>query len=703
MMPYQQFYSDATRDPFEGQYGAAMAEYAVGANQPAALRAKVAGLGNRGNAVCHLVLARQPNAAATDPGTILCYHRFTRYEAGLGEQTPYDGNCLSFFGDMIDGQVPPLVLLPDDLFNTAGSTQVPTSAQLDLLLAQDTSLELVGPFQATDPDTEAISVRRIAFLPHKYVPLVLGQAFTPRVLWATLRGAIVNGGDELSCAELINWMRVAITRRAAGEASRVAVEPLREPLIQLPTHGNQLQRYKLGLVRGDLPGLQTGGNSVDLQAVASEIANLAAVQREQGEEERNRRRRENTKSPTEFYGVQLPLLLQYSQVGTQEELTSFHTQVSRAPKGEQRRILQAEIKAVAGPSLLDYDIVFYPSPALTAKVLDLTWYADLPDDFTSGINIFNLGAVSAGLAEQQRREGAEADTVMMGTTAASVADSRTINDSSKDVCIPHSLADLRYQLERFIALWYVILPTHHGLVQQLIKYRALLLKKERLALRAAPKLPSELALVPFHLARRLQLDINFWFKRQRDTSAIVPVPDLGVVFDEIELDKDWSRRLPPQYLQKPPSSIAGGPSVGGSSVSVLTTPPGLTASSTSGSSVRNPSSDRPGGGERSDPNNSQAPDRNPNYDDTRFGTLRAKAALEGIRARRVRERCQQATPPITLPKNDDGTTMCLSYHLLGMCNTRCGLKADHDRFRDGRTSAGELDRLKTWADQHWTS
>jgi hypothetical protein len=32
MMPYQQFYSDATLDPFEGQYGAAMAEYAVGAN-----------------------------------------------------------------------------------------------------------------------------------------------------------------------------------------------------------------------------------------------------------------------------------------------------------------------------------------------------------------------------------------------------------------------------------------------------------------------------------------------------------------------------------------------------------------------------------------------------------------------------------------------------------------------------------------------
>jgi hypothetical protein len=80
--------------------------------------------------------------------------------------------------------------------------------------------------------------------------------------------------------------------------------------------------------------------------------------------------------------------------------------------------------------MLDYDIVFYPSTALTGKVLDLTWCADLPDDFTSGINIFNLGAVS------------------------------------------------------------------------------------------------EQSLVPFHIECRLQLDINFWFKRQGDTTTIVPVPDL---------------------------------------------------------------------------------------------------------------------------------------------------------------------------------
>jgi hypothetical protein len=115
--------------------------------------------------------------------------------------------------------------------------------------------------------------------------------------------------------------------------SRIAVEPLREPLIQSPAHGHQLLRYKLGIVRGNLPSLQTGGNSVDFQAVASEIANLAAVQREQGEEERNRRRREKNKLPTNF--IQLHLLLQYSQVSTQDELTAFHTQISQAKKGEQ--------------------------------------------------------------------------------------------------------------------------------------------------------------------------------------------------------------------------------------------------------------------------------------------------------------------------------------------------------------------------------
>ena len=711
MTPYQAFYADASKDPFQGQYRAAMDEYRVGANSPADLRSKVAGLGNRGSSVCHLVLTRPPYADEDEPGTVLCYHRFNRYEAGLGDQTTWDGQCFAFLGDFVEDQAPPMVELPDELFNTAGPTQVPTSAVMDQLLAEDPDRELVGPFQPGSPDTEAISVRRIAFVPHKYVPLVLTEALSPRKLWETLRGAIRNGGDEQECVELINWIRVALTRKSADEASRVAAEPLREPLIQEPSQGRQFLRYKLGLVRGDLPELRTSGGAADFRAVATEIANLAAVHREQGEEDRDRRLRDRNKLPTEFYGVQLPLLLQYAQVSRQEQLTEFHVQVARAKKGEHRLILQTEIQAVAGPSQLDYDIVFYPSPALTAKVLALAWCADLPDDFTSGVNIFNLGAVSATSAEQQRREGAEADTVMMGTAAASVTDSRLINDTSKDVCIPRTLADLRYLLERLISLWYVLLSPNHGLVKQLIRYRSLLLKKERLVQRATPKAAAERTLVPFHLARRLQLDVNFWLKKQRDTSMAVPVPELSDVFDEIELDRDWSRRLPPQYVVGSSPSVSGGPTAGGSVISALTSPPSLAASTSPGSTASGPSrGTAPPSGNRRAPGDVasgdsrvQGPDRNPRYDEARFGTLRAKAAQEGIRARRVKEQCLQANPPVALPKNADDNHMCLSFHILGMCNTRCSLKADHDRYREGRTTDSELDQLQQWAETHWHS
>jgi hypothetical protein len=213
--------------------------------------------------VPHLVLARHLNAGEDDPGTVLCYHRLSRYEAGLGAQTSLDGQCFSFLGDVIEDHAPPMVWLPDKLFNAAGPTQVPTFAQMDQLLAEDPTRTLVGPFQTGALDTESISVRRIAFVPNKYVPLVLTEAITPRVLWETLRGAILSGGDEQDCTKLLSWMRVALTRRAAGEASRVAVEPLREPQILGPSQGHQLLRYKLGIVRGDLPELRTSGNSAD--------------------------------------------------------------------------------------------------------------------------------------------------------------------------------------------------------------------------------------------------------------------------------------------------------------------------------------------------------------------------------------------------------------------------------------------------------
>ena len=49
------------------------------------------------------------------------------------------------------------------------------------------------------------------------------------------------------------------------------------------------------------------------------------------------------------------------------------------------------------------------------------------------------------------------------------------------------------------------------------------------------------------------------------------------------------------------------------------------------------------------------------------------------------------------PFGNDGTTrMCLSFHLKGMCNGRCGRCADHQCHSD------QLDeKLKEWANVHY--
>jgi len=54
-------------------------------------------------------------------------------------------------------------------------------------------------------------------------------------VWEQVAGAIYNDGNEGACEPLVNWLRVALVREAAGELPRLAhaapVVPLATPRL----------------------------------------------------------------------------------------------------------------------------------------------------------------------------------------------------------------------------------------------------------------------------------------------------------------------------------------------------------------------------------------------------------------------------------------------------------------------------------------
>jgi hypothetical protein len=139
--------------------------------------------------------------------------------------TPFDDIAYAFWGDIRNGQSPHTVVWDDAYFARNAAVQVPTAANMDQLLAADPALELVGPFAAGDQDTESLTVRNSVYIPNLHMTMSLGDTMTPRQAWARVRGSIVTDGLEQECGPLLEWLRVALTRRVANQGSTLAQAP----------------------------------------------------------------------------------------------------------------------------------------------------------------------------------------------------------------------------------------------------------------------------------------------------------------------------------------------------------------------------------------------------------------------------------------------------------------------------------------------
>jgi hypothetical protein len=151
------------------------------------------------------------------------------------------------------------VEFPATAFRLTAYVRVPDVAAMDAMwIAADAGgapVTLLGPYVGADPDTRQLRARNAIRVRHKYVPLVLGNSFTPRQLWDQLVVPIFAAGEDAELEHLVNWCCVTCTHTTdANNQPGAPATMLVNGLIRREPDAN-LQRHIRDRVFMDLPAV----------------------------------------------------------------------------------------------------------------------------------------------------------------------------------------------------------------------------------------------------------------------------------------------------------------------------------------------------------------------------------------------------------------------------------------------------------------
>ena len=94
---------------------------------------------------------------------------------------------------------------------------VPTDLVIDTELSGNTDADLLGNFISTDATVEPICVRKNIYPPELFAKLFLDRKFTPADACTCFCVLIFNGGLEVDCSLIINWIHFSLTLKTGDE------------------------------------------------------------------------------------------------------------------------------------------------------------------------------------------------------------------------------------------------------------------------------------------------------------------------------------------------------------------------------------------------------------------------------------------------------------------------------------------------------
>jgi hypothetical protein len=252
-----------------------------------------------------------------------------------------------------------------------------------------------------------------------------------------------------------------------------------------------------------------------------------------------------------------------------------------------------------------------------------------------------------------------------------------VNDKTID--IPRTYHQAQTQLKGFWLLLLVAFGSGHTTTVALGQFIGSMSAYMEMLYNYKPRAPNHEVLGPALVCQQFRMHFNVWAARQLSSVTPVAFPT-GVhdIWDQILLgDPSWEKPIPYSYLRlyradPAPYSPEEPPAGSGGSVATGSSSPAPAGPAAARQSVHR----------NSWPNAAFEP------------FARAKGA------RTLKDIIIRAGEP--LPKNDRGHEMCLTFHMLGACNSRCKRKKDHHDIEPvgKKHTADEDAKLLAWCSKH---
>jgi hypothetical protein len=208
-----------------------------------------------------------------------------------------------------------------------------------------------------------------------------------------------------------------------------------------------------------------------------------------------------------------------------------------------------------------------------------------------------------------------------------------------------------------------------------------------------PRSANHEILVPGLVLRYFTAYLNWWVGRQLETDTKVPFPmEVHKLRHDLQVQNPiWERPFPPKYLTTAPNLQAAVYGNGPRYTPVAVTSGGDTGAQSSHSS---------GSAATAAAHKPQETQHNtyPNGNEDAFAAYRARMTNNKKKFRAVIQEAETNGFPV--PKNARGLDMCVTFHVLGMCNSYCNRRGDHHNLNGGAVhTKAEDETLLKWCEK----
>ncbi len=670
-MKYQLFFDDAGHDPFGGDYAEAMAPYLVplannNATAPATVR----------NLACNCASNNVPTAfLLLHPDNLLhVYVQLSPFNARMGmPTTPWDGNMYIQKGDLHHNQAV-LVEWQDNYFHQVqNQIRVPTAAAIDTTLAGDANLQVLGPYNDQDADTELIRVRRTCYVPPAYVSLFLANPLTPRQAWDRVRGQIVVDNREGPCTALVDYLRAALTISQQNQAPLLTLQDA----PTAPVADADLLDHRRRILESDFPNLNQHLAGLQQTEIAQSINTYINDERDRAEQQRLDKERDRLRTLSDLIGEEgIVKVCRLANVPNQAGLPTIWAALAGAKKSQRISQLQHAVDQEVAICQEGPELQFIITPPILTLVLERQFHMQTLDSIGTGLQPFMFPRLDEQLAVSNVTAF---QAIYSGASAPSTADIQALVGAK--VGAPKTILHCRHMIRRVEILCKVLFGRTHALPVALERFANRLFSFEATLDNVVTAQPRYL--LGTIILRKVALQLNHYFQTFRTTNAVVNVPNFNQFFDDVEIDNPWESIVPVSIRSQLGFPLGNLPHYGPPAAPS----PAPTPAPAPRGAPGNAPAPAPSGGA---PQRTRIANMNFNSMFQRYRDMTA------VRCSAIRKKVEAGTLPALPVSKVDGEAMCLAWHVKGECNSACGRRADHVKY-----ASEEYTPLATWCETNF--